>query len=215
MTTDPADLIGGAEREVATRIHDGREARAVIATRTYPTDPADLWDALTNAERLPRWFLPISGDLRLGGRYQFQGNAGGTITACEPPRRLAVTWEFGGGVTWLEVTLTALGSDTRLRLEHLAHVDPRWGQFGPGAVGIGWDLGLMGLTRHLASGGAAVDPAAVMAWTVSVEGKAFIRTSSDGWSQAAIAAGDDPREAHAAAARTTAFYLGEPDPTAG
>ncbi len=215
MTTDPADLIGATQREVANRLHDGREARAVIATRTYPTDAADLWDALTNAERLPRWFLPISGDLRLGGRYQFQGNAGGTITACDPPRRLAVTWEFGGGTTWLEVELTPEGSGTRLRLEHLAHVDPRWGQFGPGAVGIGWDLGLMGLTRHLASDNAALDPAAVMAWTTSPDGQAFIRASSDDWARAATAAGDDPAEARAAAARTTAFYLGEPDPTAG
>src|SRR5882724_8555264 len=28
------------------------------------------WDAMTNAERIPRWFLPISADLRLSGRYQ-------------------------------------------------------------------------------------------------------------------------------------------------
>ena len=29
----------------------------------------DVWDACTNPERIPRWFLPVSGDLRLGGRY--------------------------------------------------------------------------------------------------------------------------------------------------
>ena len=31
---------------------------------------------------------PISGDLRLGGRYQLQGNAGGEILVCEPPQHL-------------------------------------------------------------------------------------------------------------------------------
>ena len=58
----------------------------VVASRSYDTDIDDLWEAITNAERIPRWFLPITGELRLGGRYQLQGNAGGTITACEPPR---------------------------------------------------------------------------------------------------------------------------------
>jgi uncharacterized protein YndB with AHSA1/START domain len=43
---------------------------------------------------IPRWFLPIAGDLRLGGRFQLEGNAGGEITECRPPRRLAVTWEL-------------------------------------------------------------------------------------------------------------------------
>ena len=44
--------------------------------RTYETTIVDLWDAITSAERIPRRFLPISGDLRLGGRYQLEGHAG-------------------------------------------------------------------------------------------------------------------------------------------
>ena len=74
------------------------ESQLVIATRNYDTDIDDLWDALTSAERIPRWFLPISGELKPGGRYQFQGNAGGKITRCEPPRLLSVTWEYGAEV---------------------------------------------------------------------------------------------------------------------
>ena len=54
---------------------------ACSATTTRPIE--DVWDALTNPERIGRWFLPISGDYRLGGRYQFEGNAGGEIVACE------------------------------------------------------------------------------------------------------------------------------------
>ena len=53
--------------------------RVAVARRTYPTDQADLWDCLTNAERIPRWFLPVSGELVEGGRYQTEGNAGGVI----------------------------------------------------------------------------------------------------------------------------------------
>ena len=118
MKIDPVAYVGAVVREVANREHLGRPARAVIATRSYDTDIDDLWDALTSAERIPRWFLPVSGDLRLGGRYQFEGNAGGEITRCEPPRLLSVTWEFGGGTTWLTVTLSEEGVGvTRLELE--------------------------------------------------------------------------------------------------
>jgi uncharacterized protein YndB with AHSA1/START domain len=96
-------FIDAVSREVIDREFQGQPARAVVIRRSYPTNVEDLWDALTNAERLPRWFLPLSGDLRLGGRYQFGGNAGGEITACDPPRSFSVTWEFGDNPTWLTI----------------------------------------------------------------------------------------------------------------
>jgi hypothetical protein len=83
MTTDPLAFLGAATRTVSTR-DDG--AKVLVATRRYDTSIEDLWDALTSAERIPRWLLPISGELRLGGRYQLEGNAGGEILRCEPPR---------------------------------------------------------------------------------------------------------------------------------
>lgn len=52
---------------------------AVSLTRTYDADVDDVWDALTNPERLPRWFSPVTGDFRVGGAYQIEGNAGGQI----------------------------------------------------------------------------------------------------------------------------------------
>jgi len=213
MKIDPAAYVGAVVRQVADREYQGRPARVVIATRDYDTTIEDLWDALTSAERIPRWFLPISGDLRLGGRYQLKGNAGGEITRCEPPRLLSVTWEFGGGTTWLTVTLSdADAGVTRLELEHIAHVEgDLWDRFGPGAVGVGWDLALMGLARHLASR-AAVDRSEAAAWSASEEGKDFIRRTSEEWGRASIGAGTEESAARAAAARTTAFYCGEPEP---
>jgi hypothetical protein len=165
---------------------------------------------LTSAERIPRWFLPVSGDLRLGGRYQLQGNAGGTITRCEPPRLLALTWEWAGTASWLTVSLAEdPAGGTRLELEHIAHVDDEfWDRFGPGAVGVGWDLALMGLARHLATG-ATVGRDGAAAWSASDEGKDFVRRSSEDWCRASIAAGADDAAARAAAARTTASYGGE------
>jgi uncharacterized protein YndB with AHSA1/START domain len=210
MHIDVPSFIGAVTREVVGRDHEGKPARAVVASRSYDTTPDDLWDALTSAERIPRWFLPISGELKLGGHYQLEGNAGGTITACEPPQRLSVTWEYGGGITWVNVSLAAEGAGTRLELEHIALItdpDPFWDQFGPGAVGVGWDLTLMGLARHLASG-AALDKAEVAAWSASDEGKAFAAQSSDDWCRASISYGTDDAAAKAAAAQTTKFYQG-------
>lgn len=83
-----------------------------------------------------------------------------------------------------------------------------WEQFGPGAVGVGWDLALIGLGLHLDGG--EPDPARVAAWSASDEGRRFISETSDAWAQAAIAAGSDPATAQAAAAKTTAFYTGVP-----
>src|SRR5687768_4118913 len=103
MKIDSLGLIGAVAREVGSRVHEGRPARVVIASRTYDAAVEDVWDALTDAERIPRWFLPVSGDLRLGGRYQFEGNADGEITRCDPPRHLAATWEYGGSVSWVAV----------------------------------------------------------------------------------------------------------------
>lgn len=218
MKIDPVAYVGAVVREVAFRERDGKLARAVIATRGYDTDIDDLWDALTNAERIPRWFLPISGELRLGGRYKFEGQAGGEITTCEPPRRLAVTWEAMGSVSWVTVTLADDGAGgTRLELEHVAIVEGEfWDRFGPGAVGVGWDLALVGLALYLATGvGQEFDRAAAAAWPASEDGKEFIRRSSADWCRASIAAGTDEAAARKAAANTTAFYCGEPEPGSG
>ncbi len=58
-------------------------------------------------------------------------------------------------------------------------------QFGPGAVGVGWDGALLGLGLHL-DGGATLDPEAVLA---SPELRAFNVASSEAWG-AALAAAD-------------------------
>lgn len=212
MSFDLAAHLGTMRREVRDLERDGQKAKAVIAARLYDTDAADLWDALTRPERIRRWFAPVSGELVLGGRYQVENNAGGTITECETNRKIALTWEFGGAVSWVNVTLTPQAGGTLLELEHIAHVSPHWDQFGPGAVGVGWDLGFMGLSRHLAEPEADVPAEAVEGWTATREYKDFVRSSSDDWGRADIAAGEDRDAALAAAEATRSFYTGESIP---
>jgi uncharacterized protein YndB with AHSA1/START domain len=207
---DVAHEISSVDRRIGSRTLQAGEARALTITRVYDTPPEDLWDACTNPERLPRWFLPVSGDLRPGGRYELQGNASGTIGRCEPPHSLDATWEYGGQTSWIELRLTAEpGGGTRFELEHIAHVeDDMWAQYGPGAVGVGWDQAIMGLTLHI-GGAERLDPEAVQAWQASDEGRRFTRLSSEGWAEASIAFGTDAAEAQAAAERTTGFYTAD------
>jgi uncharacterized protein YndB with AHSA1/START domain len=215
MSFDPAAAAGLVTREVRSGFRDGAATKIVIGRRVYLGGQADLWDALTNADRIPRWFLPVTGDLRVGGRYQLEGNAGGVVERCKEPESFAVTWEFGGMVSWLEVTLIPDGERTTLELAHEAQVTPDlWGQFGPGAVGVGWDLALMGLGRHIDSR-AAVDPHEAVTFPASRQGAEFIRAAAAGWAEAAVADGDDPGVARQASARTVAFYTPPPGASAG
>jgi len=118
------------------------------------------------------------------------------------------------------VRLTSTGADaTRFELEHTApaaDVPPGfWEQFGPGATGVGWDGGLLGLALHL-SGSGGLTPETSETWAVSDEGKAFHRASATAWGLAHAASGADPEAAARAADNTYAFFTGDEtmeDPT--
>jgi len=208
---DVAHQINAVHRQVGNRTLPAGQARTITVSQTYDASIDDVFDACTNPERIPRWFLPVSGELRLGGRYQLEGNASGTIERCDPPNGFAATWEYGGEVSWIELRLTSEPDGaTRFQLEHIAHVDDtRWAQFGPGAVGVGWDLGLMGLATYLLTG-QAVDPQEAAAWTDSEEGKRFMSLSSRQWCDASVVGGADEADARAAADRTAAAYGAAP-----
>ena len=109
-----------------------------------------------------------------------------------PPERTSI---------WLhDSNQTASGKAGAVHSEH-------WGEYGPGAVGVGWELGLLGLAMYLTHPAAPKPDEA--AFAASRCGKAFVTGSSERWGQAAVAAGADPDAARAALRRTTAFYTGE------
>jgi uncharacterized protein YndB with AHSA1/START domain len=208
MEIDPVEKAGLVTRTVDTVDRDGRPAKLLTAVRTYATSVDDLWDALTNIERIPRWFLPITGDLQPGGRYKLEGNAEGEVLACDPPRRFEITWEYGGETSWVTVVLSGdpAANEAHLELQHLAHVpDEFWDQYGPGATGIGWDLALMGLDLHLTTG-EILDREEVARWETSPNAHAFVSRCSSAWCEASIAGGTDPCDARASAERVTGFY---------
>ncbi|MEE2035511.1 SRPBCC family protein [Rhodococcus chondri] len=206
---DARTQIDAVRRTVGRRALDTGEASVVTISRSYPTTVDDLWDACTDPERIPRWFLPVTGELRVGGRYQLEGNAGGEILTCDPPHSFTATWEFAGATSWIEVGIAAdAHGGARLELAHIAHADGDfWEQYGPGAVGIGWEGGFLGLALYLESG-SAVDPAEFQQWATSPEGVRFHTASGNGWYDADVASGTDAEQARARADRTIAFYTG-------
>lgn len=205
----PSEVAAATRRAVGNRSVEGKEAAAVTLSHEFPVSAEELWDTCTKADRLAKWFLPISGDLRRGGRFQLEGNAGGTIETCEPGRSFSATWEYAGEISWIECEITeAADGGAYLTLSHVAHLDDEhWPKYGPGAAGVGWDLGLLGLKLYL-DGVRENAPEADPAWVASPEGIRFINTASESWRQAHVASGAPVDQAESAAQNTAAFYTG-------
>jgi uncharacterized protein YndB with AHSA1/START domain len=185
-------------RAVAAADLHGSPAHVVELSRELHASIDDAWGACTDPERVRRWFLPLTGDLRPGGTFQIEGNAGGSIIACDPPHRLQVTWAFGEAQPSLvTLALTSKGADaTELVLSHTVPDDDQWAKFGPGAVGVGWDLSLAALAQYAA--GDTPDP--------SNFGPAVMRASAGSWGAADEAGGAPAEIASAAAENTSNFY---------
>ena len=213
---DYTGAMGIEYRVVKEAEYQDQPVRIVSGARTYSAEIEEVWSAVTDAERIPRWFSPITGDLKLGGRYQLEGNAGGKITRCDPPNAFDITWEFSGNVSWVTVRLERVADGTQLTLEHLMAKDEaseaHWKKYGPGATGVGWELGFLNLGIHLESG-EAINEDENNAWMASAEGKAFINDSASSWGDAHVRSGEDQAAASAMAAETAAFYTGSSEHT--
>ena len=157
MIIDIAKQIGAISREVSRQHTESGETVAVTLQRRYPADQADVWQAITDPDRVRRWFLPLTGDLREGGSFQLEGHAGGDIVTCEPPRHLIVT--FGGESSIVDVLLSGDGQQTLLKLTHSVPIELAGSGAGALYVGPGWDGALLGIALYLA-GEAIDDPVA-------------------------------------------------------
>jgi len=173
---DIASQLEAIHREVGKQDVGDSEVVAVLLRRNYPAQINDVWDAITDPDRVKRWFLPISGDLRVGGSFQLEGNAGGDILECAAPRRLKVT--FGGPNSLVELRLSPDGDDaTVVELEHTVPIEMARSGAGALYVGPGWDGALLALDLYL-SGEVAADPVAA---ANSPEGLEFSKRSVDTW----------------------------------
>ncbi|MEV8377247.1 SRPBCC domain-containing protein [Kribbella sp. NPDC056861] len=211
---DVLDELAAARRVMGKGNVPAGEAYTIEVRRRYDAQVDDVWDALTSPERLQRWLKPVTGDLRLGGKYALDSGECGEILRCEPPRLLKVSWLYGpdayawSGTSEVEVRLApGPDDDTEFELIHAAIVgEPLFPTYGPGAGGVGWDLALLALARLLADG----DTTDHEGIEKSPEGREFIRRSAAAWGQAHLAGGGEPEFVAAAVEATTKFYA--PDP---
>ncbi|GAB3456021.1 SRPBCC domain-containing protein [Actinophytocola sediminis] len=212
---DVVEELAAAHRVMGKGTLPAGEAYTVELRRRYDARIGDVWDAITSPERLRRWLKPVTGDLRLGGKFELDGGEHGEILQCEPPRLLKVSWLYGPdadawpGTSEVEVRLVpGPAGDTEFELIHAAAVgEPSFPTYGPGAGGVGWDLRLIALAQLLADG-EIVDHEE---FEKSPEGREFSRRSAAAWGQAHLAAGGEPEHVAAAVEATTKFYA--PDPT--
>jgi uncharacterized protein YndB with AHSA1/START domain len=113
----------------------------LVFVREWEALVTDVWSAVTDPDRLARWFGRWTGD-PASGTVQLTPTGEGdeaqpepvTIDACEPPHRLAVT-AGAAGLRWpLELTLTGRpGGGTTLRFVH--HLTP---DDDVPSTGVGW-----------------------------------------------------------------------------
>jgi uncharacterized protein YndB with AHSA1/START domain len=197
---------GETYRALGTKQIAAGEARTVLVRRRYDAAIEDVWAACTEPGRLDRWFLPVTGDLRVGGTFSLRDNAHGEILRCEPPRLLTVTWVYGDrAVDEVELRLQAgEDGDTVLELEHasvsrLVELDGRWvdpvlndAATGIWGQGTGWELPLVyGLPRYLA--GEVPDVPATEWFEMTPEVLAFADRCGAAWDAVVRSAGDGTR----------------------
>lgn len=137
------------------RTEDG--AGVVRMEDRYHTGIENLWSALTEPERLARWFGDVQGDLRVGGDYHLTipgaVTATGRVDVCEPLHRLVVHTRDSDPrpgqpeATTTEAVVTRDGDHTVLVVEERGLPEPLLP-----AYGAGIQIHFENLAAHLAGG---------------------------------------------------------------
>jgi len=98
----------------------GTETRSVVVERETPFPAEKIWRALTQPHLIQEWLMKNDFKPEVDHAFTLRGDWGSVdckVTAVEPNRTLAYTWEAMGlesVVTW---TLTPTSTGTLLRME--------------------------------------------------------------------------------------------------
>lgn len=123
------------------------EASLLRFERRYDHPIADVWDAITDTERLGRWMFPMTFEKHAGGKLQVDlgelGTVTGRVLVWDEPHKLEYEWQEPAGVgetpdaTWhIRFSLRPDGDATVMVFEHLLP-DARRPEF---AAGWHWYL---------------------------------------------------------------------------
>jgi len=91
----------------------------------FPATPAEVWEAITEAERLEEWFATeVELDPQPGGEGIFRWGDGderrAVVREAEPEERLVLDWDDDGEVV---LELEEIDGGTRL---HVTETSPEW-----------------------------------------------------------------------------------------
>lgn len=111
-----------------------QSATAIEVVQRIRASPEIVFRYFTDGARMVQWFgKQAQLDARPGGRFRIAMPEGqvaiGEYREVDPPRRLIFTWGWEGsatippGSTTIEVTLTADGDGTLVRLRHIGLPD--------------------------------------------------------------------------------------------
>ena len=113
-----------ADTSVLGSLHSVDGEGVVRMEDRFDTGIDDLWGALTDPDRLARWYGEVEGELFQGGEFRVRialsGERTGQVEACEPPQHLLLEMrdpEARPGQperTVIEVRLISEGAQTRL-----------------------------------------------------------------------------------------------------
>ena len=113
-----------ADTSVLGSLHSVDGEGVVRMEDRFDTGIDDLWGALTDPDRLARWYGEVEGELSQGGEFTVRiaiaGERAGRVEACEPPQHLLLEMrdpEARPGQperTVIEARLISEGAQTRM-----------------------------------------------------------------------------------------------------
>jgi uncharacterized protein YndB with AHSA1/START domain len=172
-----------ADREVATG-----PARGAVSRRRVDAPIEDVWSLFADPERMRLWNPDsVTGEFRLGGKFNIKNNASGEVLRCEPPTLFRVSWIYAGSYSEFEVRLSSSAGATVVEFEHLM-TDEELAAAGMSvseglvAAGTGWDFSLEYLDRYV-RGELDEPPTAHDGWEASAEDEELFSQSERLWKQ--------------------------------
>jgi uncharacterized protein YndB with AHSA1/START domain len=113
-----------ADASVLGSLHSVDGEGVVRMEDRFDTEIDDLWGALTEPDRLAKWYGEVEGELAQGGEFTVRitlaGERTGLVEACEPPQHLLLKMRDPDArpgqpqQTVIEAHLSAEGARTRL-----------------------------------------------------------------------------------------------------
>jgi uncharacterized protein YndB with AHSA1/START domain len=159
----------------------------------------DIWGAFVKADKIAQWLTPVTGKLSKGGVFHLEDKLEGTITACEPKRRLGIDVQRNGKRQSLDIRFSETGKGkSKLRHIHVKITASQadlplgsWQKYGPAAVAMGWELVLQSLIAFVETGKPVRAKGEILAYGASQSGRAFAANSFEGWRSAAMVGGTE------------------------